>query len=229
MARCLLFLALACYCSGVLGCSLGSSTIHGQVFIVTRGGESVKLGLVTVDLLPVAQFKRHVAARKAEAAKELVSRAAEVKSWNDAVETSQQMLTTAEREYRRSMDRGDYFGSAYDKRRQAVRLESDAQRGLNEARKKLAMLSQGAFYFEGMPSGKVSAQTDADGNFALAVPPLGEYVLVARAGRAIMDRAENYFWAVQVMPEARRGKPVFLSNTTMTTANSPLSLLQTTE
>lgn len=49
-----------------LGCSLGRRTINGQVFIATQGGESVKLGMVEVVLLPENSVMERVAAREAE-------------------------------------------------------------------------------------------------------------------------------------------------------------------
>ena len=87
-----------------------------------------------------------------------------------------------------------------------------------------------AFYFSQLPAPIATTQTDAEGRFSLAVPKKGRFVLTARASRLVPgSETESYFWLVQLPRDSRDGAPVLLSNTTLTTARSPLSLVHTEE
>jgi hypothetical protein len=55
----------------VLDKVLPDITVNGEVFIVTKAGVSIKLGLVPVDLIPLADLSRHLSAKTSAASNEI--------------------------------------------------------------------------------------------------------------------------------------------------------------
>jgi hypothetical protein len=83
-------------------------------------------------------------------------------------------------------------------------------------------------YLEALPIGAIArAQTDANGDFTLRLPRYGRFVLAARAERRVLDTTEKYSWLIRLPDEAMTGTKVLLSNETLTTGSSPLSLVHT--
>jgi hypothetical protein len=176
--------------------------------------------------------ERHIVARKAEAAKERITLTAEVQRCRQVLEVAQNATADHLAAWQQNITGDPYhaYGGPDEHRYMDIKgREFQAQADLTAAAEKLAGLLKGSFYFEGMPTAKLATQTDAEGEFTLTVPSFGKYALVAHAGRMVSDNTEEYFWVLKLPPDAAKGKPVLLSNSTMTTAGSPLSLLQTKE
>jgi hypothetical protein len=93
--------------------------------------------------------------------------------------------------------------------------------------KRLEQWHSAKFYLADFPKPIGSAQTDADGEFTLAVPSRGAYVLGAETSREVSSDSEDYVWLIRVPEGARSGTKVLLSNETLVTGDSPLSLLHT--
>jgi hypothetical protein len=84
-------------------------------------------------------------------------------------------------------------------------------------------------YLMDLPPVLARAQTDADGEFSIKVPREGKFVLVARAERQVLGQNERYLWMVRMPEEAKAGTKVLMSNETMATGGSPLSLVHISE
>lgn len=85
-------------------------------------------------------------------------------------------------------------------------------------------LDSAAPYFKNLPHPIALVKTDADGKFKMELPSsIGQIIIVATATREVLDRRENYFWAVKVKPPAT----ITLSNDNLTHAASSDSALQT--
>ncbi len=236
------------------GCGPNVDTIRGQVFIVTKSHESVKLGLVTIALFPEATVRKHVAMAQAKAvpereALELQVSAAE-KSISEAKEQVQAALRGTEAAWDRSeriagevIAAGDFSKEA-TKRSDAATNEYYRQRSLITKWQKevvsrtaayVALQSQymswdsGRYFLDGLPSPLARAQTDANGEFTIQVAHKGRFVLAARAERQTLGSTEEYTWLVLIPEEARDGAKVLLSNETLTTEGSPLSVVHTSK
>jgi hypothetical protein len=85
MHRIRIFFLLLLVGLSFLGCSPPTRTITGQVFIATQGGQSVKLGGVTVSLFREDSLKTHVAARTRAHAQLVASIVATADSVNTAI------------------------------------------------------------------------------------------------------------------------------------------------
>jgi hypothetical protein len=53
--------------------------------------------------------------------------------------------------------------------------------------------------------------TDADGRFSFSFPSHKSFTIFATAKRAVLDRAERYYWLANASADSQKGQ-VFLSN-----------------
>ena len=245
-------------CSPTPSPESSQDVINGQVFIVTRSGENVKLGLVTVLLLPEQELRKRVALTEARAKADQEDLRPELERARTAVSDAKIRILQAERaclQAKQARDeahvrsQGESPSETLGNNRwlDAITAENEAEDVmnsrldlLNRARMSLATrltevsdlirryddLGSSARYFEGLPTALASAQTDADGKFSLHVPKKGRYAVAAHAQRQVLDVTEEYFWLVLVPEEAREGTPVLISNQTLTTGQSPLSVIR---
>ena len=286
-----IFLALLLLCAGLLACSPPTDTVRGQVFVVTEGRQNLKLGLVSVELLPEEATQEHIklrenAYRKAvalvrgrnEQTRDSVRAAYELalKNAKEQATRLQPELSRAEAELagarRRALaadgaaeaaakayreEIGDpatsrvsieaIFKASERYRLPAKRAAAESARAEVQGRMRdlevlrarirasVATVPESlptppltsAFYFDGLPPARTSALTAADGNFTLNGPRRGRFVLAAHTQRRLLGMVEEYFWLVRLPEESRTGTLVLLSNNTLTTAGSPLSLIRT--
>lgn len=92
-----------------------------------------------------------------------------------------------------------------------------------------AVCDSGRYFLGDLPPALATAQTDASGDFVIEVPRKGRFVLAAYAQRYVLGTTEEYCWLMRLPDDARAGAKVLLSNETLTTAESPLSLVHTKE
>lgn len=237
----------------IAGCSPNYDTIRGQVFIVTQGGDNVKLGLVTIALLPSEDVRKHIDSKK----KELSAKRKEIEQ---AIEAAEASLLEAERQYRASAGAAGAASARVDKARKSQwasgykdwekwyavidKANEEVARHARSAapwkqeteirtatvarlQEQLASADCGPFFLEGLPDASARAQTDANGEFAVQVPRKGSFALAAHAQRRVFGSTEDYTWVVLIPQEARQGVKVLLSNETLTRGGSPLSLIHT--
>lgn len=248
-------IALALGCG--IGCNTSprEDTVRGQVFIVTQGRENVKLGLVTVVLYSNSTVRQHIVLKQGEAepkrrALELQMAAVE-KSIAEAqgrvmasIHSSDVAEKRHDQAFQRQMDAGALTQGWDENGRQsdAAWNESFAHLGRAkqweaEAAKRRATLTtlkaeyeawdSGSYLLEGLPEPLTRTQTDANGEFTIQVPRKGTYALAAHADRTVFGSSEEYTWIVQIPDATRQGEKLLLSNETLTTEGSPLSLAHT--
>lgn len=84
----------------------------------------------------------------------------------------------------------------------------------------------GAFYFAYFQFPIQTAETDADGKFAIEVPKTGRFVIAAQAQRSVGDHTEHYYWLQPVSPESGQ-RIQNLSNNNLTSTTGTSSLVHT--
>ena len=171
-------------CAAVLvGCS-GKREVTGQVFVVTKGGENVKLGLLGIHVVGEGQLmeigsKLLGEAQKAKAGEVLLLQLeAEVKSLASAVPSPRT--------------------GPLDKILEEAARRRKGIKGFSESK-----LSQR--FFQEIPP--ISVQTDADGLFT--VDAKTSDWLAARGERRAGAETETYLW---LMPLKEGGKKLLVSN-----------------
>jgi hypothetical protein len=181
-----------------------TKTLTGQVFIRTKGAETIKLSLVDVLLFEENPLTDFVARMRSEA---------------------QPLLDSLERAARGAFDSTiAAVEKGHDTRSiEAREKELDAMRAHIIRR---VYLKSASYYFSDLPPPIQSTKTDADGNFIFKLPE-GSYVLVAASQRRISEKLEFYNWMVKVAVHA--DKRVMLANDNLTNSGSADSLIATRE
>ena len=206
-------------------------TVGVQVFVVTKGGQNIKLGLVSVSAYLASDVNKQVATIEESERPARSAARREV----DKLEAELADVKTRDRELKAKYDslqsqwiKADYrdpLKNQYFREQQAAMMEwlnqsSEPVRKageLDRARRALARLSGVRNYIEGLSSPVDTTKTDADGVFELNVPP-GKYVVTAISRRQVAGDLELYEWAVEL--EVRGAiKKLMLSNDNLWSPN----------
>jgi hypothetical protein len=193
--------------------------ISGQVFIVTRGHQSIKLGLVVIAafdrnkvLEAIAQVRQSTDGDRDKLNQLLpkLDHLGVIASRGQAKVRASKTFTVQEQQ---QYDFLLKLGFKVDTIRSAALAYQD-------------YLSSGQLLFDHLPAPIVTTKTDADGNFAMDV--VGEHALAlgAAATRNLPSgETESYFWLVPFDggPNAR----VILSNDNLTSEKTDQSLVNT--
>lgn len=211
--------------------------LTGSVFIVTRGGQNVKLGLVEVRAIPEQEILSFIQEKQAVAKKEQ-------DELQPLVEEAEQQAQEAEEEYKEVDDQykkmeaeadaafRDFLGlwgtqleqqkKVLDTARERAKAALEARkaktpamtaksRALSKLKVEYSHWTSNTYYFDGLPVGLASTKTDADGAFSLRLRRGVKYALAAKARREVMDDTEAYYWLVWVTLDGNQTK-IFLSN-----------------
>lgn len=191
-----------------------SREVSGQVFVVTRGGESIKLGLVEVRLYEASQAERAFTDWRQSVEGECEPK------FNELERQARVILAEAER--RENGTREQNFHEQLD----AGLVRQTAVIYLSDIPGRRPALFNGAAALRNLPKEALArAKTDAEGKFSMAVPRFGSYVIVAAARREIGGETENYYWAVRL----RKGEgQILLNNDNLVSTDNPDSVLHAT-
>jgi hypothetical protein len=198
----------------VVSCKPSMTQVQGDVFIVTRGSQNIKLGLVTVSAIPASAMAAHLDNGKKGLGKAAAERL-------EAIRILTASVTAEAARHREERDRikestWENFGNRDSLLQRAEEEETAAQ--LLEARVKeiQGSTTEGLyvylFEFSNLPPAVATAKTDADGRFVLTLPRGQGYFFIATAKRRLIDSEEEYRWAVPVKAEDLGKGRVFLSN-----------------
>jgi len=199
----------------VAGVSAPPTAINGQVFIVTRGGESVKLGLVTVRAIPESAVRAYLRGKADRAARERIGLALEMTGAQDDLKRAEERVRV-------------------EPKSSTLSFPTDAEEAVDDTRalllkyaQRYSYLDSAAFYFDSLPPSTAVAKTDADGRFVLRLPRGSRVVLAAVSQREIAGTFERYYWLCLLPGVVQRAPSLLLSNDNLTSSDSPLSLLKT--
>lgn len=193
--------------------------LKGQVFVVTKGSENIRLGLVTVSIygekdmqnfvssmMPVAfsafNGLSHARDRVIEEINSSVTRLADIidRRFLEALKIHDRVVLSNYRAYRE-------YG---------VKEKLDE---LEEIEKKIETWNY-AEYVLSQISIKPIAQaiTDADGRYSVELPSSEPIAIAARGNRQLLKDVEKYTWLLWVSPKDYSKKELLLSNQNMSTA-----------
>ncbi len=210
--RFILSVILLCVLFAV-GCNKRTE-IKGDVFVVTQGAGSYKLGLVQVAAFPEEKIKENIERKKPE----IVTLTSKL---NEAFSKSSEYTTA----YLDNMDARDSgMKSKFEADSSSVRAINSLKEFWNIQEEIESAVSDK--FVQSLPPAVAVSTTDADGKFALSLPKNGKYVLTAKATRTLGDEIENYTWAIYFNAEGTP-KNIILSNNNTTDSNSPDSVFTT--
>jgi len=163
---------------------LKATDISGQVFIVTRGAETIKLALV-----PIAAYKREDVLATVKAVDvEFTKTREKTANFVQVVHEAYKEVDTARERFSSE--------AKYQEANKFSALASDLMRLEFSARRRSSFLNGSGIYFEQLERDHrvvATAKTDAEGKFTMKIPDDGEFALVASAHREVPDNIELYF------------------------------------
>lgn len=200
--------------------------ILGQVFVVTKGRDNIKLALVSVKAFSERVATEHIRIKKSLAVER-------VSSLSSAYDEAKQVAAVANAE--KLIADGDYnnkqqafmnlrarntleefrqlkeiAAAARSISRAADKASEQAQAAANVLRAQIEHYSSPEYYFDQLPEAMMIAKTDADGRFSMRLPA-AKYILAAKSDRAIISSSESYHWLVTIDSVASN-QSVMLSN-----------------
>lgn len=178
-----------------ISCVAGETTLNGEVFIVTKGADNIKLGGIEVAAVP-----EHLMMGSIEGAKPRVDKAS--KEVDD-------YMKSCVADVKKSVAGGGNEG-----------WQQDLKDCENKTLDLLANLPNP--YFDALPTSVAKTTTDANGKFSLKVPASRKYILAARGSRLITNRTEKYYWLIKV-DAAKDTQQIVLSNNNQVGSDSPES------
>lgn len=167
------------------------ASVEGQVFVVTKSRENIKLALVEVKAIPADKLPDFAALQ--------VKGREEQERMKDKVERAKLELNFAAA----SLEVSKLLVQHARSQKDVETAHSDAvkvQAGAADARKIMSEYQYFAtprFYIDQLPPALATAKTDADGKFKLVIPA-GKYVIAATSSRSVGKETENYDWLVKV-------------------------------
>lgn len=218
-----------------------SSRLNGSIFIVKRNGESMKLGLVNVQLISEDAISHHLAVKapevrearlqmKADKKKEIKEALgniedqfkAETERVKEAIEQleAQMSLATGLERYKIKdqigrLNRITVTPETMERSRTHIALSRSLDKidslPLEHFDEDNSERTIGC-YFNDLPPALDGTLTDADGRFVLKLPRIGQFAVFAKSSREIGDKMETYYWLIRVSADGNDSKQLLLSN-----------------
>jgi hypothetical protein len=176
-----------------------NSGVSGQVFVVTKGGQTFKLPIIEVNAIPEKVITQYIASRQQTRQEQIAILQPKV----DTLKTESKNLEEI------------YMGSSMFKDPEHETKHQAWKSKVNEfinVRVELDEVLSDGYFFVAMPPSKATAKTDADGKFKLSLPA-GKYALAAFGSRHIAGDIERYHWLVWVTVPSKGD--IMLSNDNM--------------
>jgi hypothetical protein len=188
--------------------------IAGEVFVVTKGQQSIRLPLVNVAAISEKQLIEQVdrvgaavserqkdfqpnveAAKAAWLTAKQESEAAKVAWESGMVERRKAFMAQPTAAAATANNKAN--SEALDEHFRLQKIENAKQREYRAAKIVFDRLGSPETYFEQLPSPVAVSKTDPDGRFKLSVPK-GRYVIAAKSSRTVGDATEHYYWLVRI-------------------------------
>lgn len=207
--------------------------VSGDVFIVTKSAESIRLGLVLVTAYPESVIVAHLKARREEQRVASAKLDPEISAARDRMLAAGRIAALEQRKLDKmpllalNADEAAWKvrNAQQERFNQAAREQEQERRTMNNLQAQRAYLGSAPFFFDGLPLSHLSTKTDADGRFSMAVPDGVPFVLIAQASRQVFDQAEHYYWMIRSSETSGQGGRIFLSNDNLVTTPSEQSVL----
>ena len=226
----------------IMGCAPKEGDLNGQIFIVTKGRDNIRLALVDVNLFTEQQMKEYVILKKQqtkEKIKEVEAFKHQLIGYIEAIKNnnySKQNLygETIKATIFTYVDKDgiSHFTNIlpFLKTFRMVKPTRHTIQELEQAYAQAELLREalldGAYFFENVPSGIGKAKTDVDGKFTFRINRSQKYALIASAERKVVGKMEKYYWIIWTSLEGKESKTIMLSNDNLLKSGSADSVIK---
>lgn len=188
-----------------------AKTYQGQIFVVTRGGESIPLGGIFVSFHSPQVIKDYEL-------KMYQALAADVAKFSEKFDKQYMKYTATEAVYNKIVEKEQY------KKYKIIRgMLDDEEKYLRYAYENLLYVSGAKPYAEALPESAITSQTDASGKFSLTLPANEPLIAATCASREVSDKTERYCWFINM----DGSKAVLMNNHNVLGTRSDDSAIQT--
>lgn len=196
-------------------------SLSGQVFVVTKGRDNIKLALVEIRVIPERELIDFVKGKRQDALQQIDTLNSKLKILKNEEELLKKAVAVVTKNYESSVcyTKASYFfdesevklcESINKNSENARKLHSNKQMEIYTVNYQISSLNEAAYYFTSLPQSEWKSKTDADGKFTLTLP-VGTYVVAAESTRKIVDSSESYYWLV-VVDANTKNQQIMLSN-----------------
>ena len=206
------------------GCSR-EKNIEGEIFIVTQGGQNLKLGLVTVGLISREAFTRHLDSKIKIASEIIQPIYTSYKQLEDSISLLGKLNDELEQK-KNSLEiynNDDKMLALLKKKLWVARKNLDLTIRIAPLQQIYRTYTSGAFFLNESPPFSDSTKTNSDGQFNFMVQKSEKYFIIASAARLVGNSSECYYWVVDYPnPSFRKNEKILLGNDNLF---DPLKLL----
>jgi len=211
-----------------------NGVLQGEVFIVTKSAENIRLGLVQVMLFSEKEITNYVAMRNSRVE-------AERPDFNADIARLDQQISKLEAGVAVSKDAKEKkreFAAEYHQPDADTSLEDSLiekfQTQILALRQKRDLVVKAnenwpgsSHYFKDLPTPLASTITDADGKFSLEIPKQGKFAVAAHASREILSAKEEYYWMAWESLNGKESANLILGNQNLMSSGSSASVVST--
>ena len=176
--------------------------LNGEIFIVTGGGENIRLGLVEVKLIPEDSIQEFIQLKEHELDIVITNINKKIEEYN--------MIPSPPVTWERLIE--------------LLMKKTILRKEINHD---IYNINSGKYLFDGLPVETVKTKTDADGKFTLRMKRGVRMALAARGRRDALN--EDYYWLIWVSLEGKSNKRIILSNDNHVKANPSESIIHIKE
>lgn len=222
-------------CTLVWGaCKPATRNVSGNVFVVTKAGPSVKLGLVGVHVLPldsvgrmVDSVTRHADSLFGSAPKDRQAAMIEYIRLHIKVDSIIAGVEKGMCGYAWEHHDAYLWPGCTSALKARWQPSGDSLRVAEARSDSLAALiaptRRAGFWLDGLPPSNPIVKSDADGRFVFAIPIGRPVAVYATTSRAIGDKTETLTWLVKFDPG--KDSTLTLSNDNLITTRHPTNIL----
>jgi len=189
--------------------------LTGEIFIVTKNGNTYRLESVVVHAIPEEDARKHVESKKGERELENQTLRRDIDGLLASLEITQaeedRLWKTLQLD-EKNVQKAAAWRVAYNKAKSLTKEVENLQ--LQQQH-----LTSAEYFFEELPSGIATTRTDVDGKFSLVIPRQGRFAIVARGPRETF-RDTQPDWFVWVSLDGETSKRLVLTNDNVLAAGS---------
>ena len=218
-------------------CGYRQGELNGEIFIVTKGGENIRLGLVTVQAISEDKMKEYITKKISESKYNIDRLGIDIDKSKEEYHIAEKDEILSEDEYKRrfrlwtknvsSKQGKKYYQEAYNIYKEKRDKSLDKKNKFYSLQKTRIYYKSAGYYFNGLPESVATGKTGADGRFSIPIQRNKRVALAAHASRQVFDHKEEYYWLLWVSLDGESSKKIFLSNDNMTDVGAKDSVITT--
>lgn len=211
-------------------------TVKGEVFIVTKGAQNFRLGLVEILIFPEEVIQKHILERKSRIKDEMPDFDKTIRSSDELLvkaKANLEGLKKLQEERRKFNLKSGRVATLTERMEESRHIElfEGTIASLESDKKRAAVAQQNwptsAHFFKNLPESTNSTRTNSDGKFSSTVSKKDKFAIVAQATRVTPESTERYYWMVWVSLEGKDSKEIILGNHNLMSAGSKDSVVST--